>query len=204
MLKLYYMPGACSLVPHVALEWAKADFEAVKMAHDELKTPEFLALNPLGSVPVLQDGDWTLTQNMAILDFIDTQYPEVKLFGKDGVRQQAKARQWLAFANADFHSAFAYVFYPNRFIEGEGEGAQIRARAMLQVSDYFGLVNEALQNQDYLIGELSIADVYVYVLLRWAKAFNIDLNHLNKLEGFYQRVEADEGVQKALETQGLL
>ncbi|PJO77995.1 glutathione S-transferase family protein [Neisseria brasiliensis] len=204
MLKLYYMQGACPLVPHVALEWAKADFEAVKMARDELKTPGFLALNSLGSVPVLQDGDWSLTQNMAILDFINTQYPEAKLFGKGDVHQQAKARQWLAFANADLHSTFAYVFNPNRFIEGEGEGAQIRARAMLQVSDYFGLVNEALHNQDYLTGELTIADVYVYVVLRWAKAFNIDLSHLDKLEGFYQRVEADEGVQKALKTQGLL
>ncbi len=204
MLKLYYMQGACPLVPHVALEWAKADFEAVKMVHDELKTPEFLALNPLGSVPVLQDGDWSLTQNMAILDFINTQYPEAKLLGKGDVRQQAKARQWLAFANADLHSTFNYVFNPNRFIEGEGEGAQIRARAMLQVSDYFGLVNEALNNQDYLTGKLTIADVYVYVVLRCAKAFNIDLSHLDKLEGFYQRVEADEGVQKALKTQGLL
>lgn len=204
MLKLYYMQGACSLVPHVALEWTKAGFEAVKMAHHELKTSEFLALNPSGSVPVLQEEDWVLTQNMAVLDFLDTRYPEAKLFGTGGVRQQAKARQWLAFANADLHPTFNYVFNPNRFIEGEGEGAQIRARAMLQVADYFGLVNEALRNQDYLTGELTIADVYVYVVLRWAKAFNIDLSHLDKLEGFYQRVEANEGVQKALKTQGLL
>ncbi|PSJ80278.1 glutathione S-transferase family protein [Neisseria iguanae] len=203
MFKLYYIQGACPLVPHVALEWAKADFEAVRVAHDELKTPEFLVLNPLGSVPVLQDGDWTLTQNTAILDFINTQYPEAKLFGRGDVRQQAKARQWLAFANADLHSTFAYVFHPNRFIEGEGEGAQIRARAILKVGEYFGLVNKALQNQDYLAGELTIADVYVYVVLRWAKAFGIDLNHLDKLESFYQRIEVDEGVQKALKTQGI-
>lgn len=203
MLKLYYMPGACPLVPHVALEWAQADFEAVRVARDALKTPEFLALNPLGSVPVLQDGGWTLTQNTAILDFINTQYPQAKLFGRGDVRQQAKARQWLGFANADLHPTFNHVFNPNRFIEGEGEGAQIRARAMLKVAEYYGLVNQALQNQDYLTGELTIADVYVYVTLRWAKALGVDLGHLDELEGFYRRVEADAGVQKALETQGL-
>ena len=57
MLNLYYLPGACSLVPHVALEWTGAEYQAVEVPRDSLQSPEFLALNPRGSVPVLQDGD---------------------------------------------------------------------------------------------------------------------------------------------------
>lgn len=203
MLKLYYMQGACPLVPHVALEWAKADFEAVRVAHDQLKTAEFLALNPAGSVPVLQDGDWCLSQNMAILSYINDLYPEAKLFGSGDVRAQAKVRQWLSFANADMHPNFGLAFNPNKYIEGEGEGAQIRARAMLKAVEHFGLVNAALEGQDYLAGELTIADIYIYVILRWARALGLDLSQLANLEGFYQRVEADPGVQSALKTQGL-
>ncbi|MDH2925991.1 glutathione S-transferase N-terminal domain-containing protein [Lonepinella koalarum] len=68
MLKLYYLQGACPLVPHVALHWTKADFEAVRLERGEQKSPAFLALNPQGTVPLLTDGDWTLSQNIAILD----------------------------------------------------------------------------------------------------------------------------------------
>lgn len=203
MLKLYYMPGACPLVPHVALEWAKAEFEAVNVARDQLKSPEFLALNPIGSVPVLQHDDWTLSQNIAILSYIDNLYPDAKIFGSDDPRRQAKARQWLSFANADLHSVFSLIFNPNQFIEGEGEGAQIRARAMLKAVRLYGLVDAQLENKDYLTGELTIADIYVYVTLRWAKMLNLDLSTLKNLEAYYQRVEANDGVQKALKTQGL-
>ena len=59
-MKLYYMPGACSLADHIALEWANADYEACAVSRDALKQPEFLALNPMGSVPCLTDGDFVL------------------------------------------------------------------------------------------------------------------------------------------------
>lgn len=57
MLTLYYLKGACSLVPHVALEWAQASYRAQEVSRETLKTPEYLALNPQGAVPLLQDGD---------------------------------------------------------------------------------------------------------------------------------------------------
>lgn len=204
MLKLYYLQGGCPLVVHTALEWAKAEFEAVSVPHAELKSAEFLTLNPAGAVPVLQDGDWTLTQNTAILSYLDECYPEARIFGSGDARARAKARQWLGFANADLHPAFGFVFNPNKFIEGEGEGAQIRARATLKVTELYGLINAELADKEYLTGELTAADVYVYVTLRWAKMFRFDLAALENLEAYYQRVEADEGVQKALKAQGLL
>lgn len=204
MFKLYYMQGACSLVPQVALEWAKVDYEAIAVGRDELKSKEFLLLNPQGVIPVLQEGDWILTQNMAILDYIDDVYPQAVLFGKGDKRDKAKARQWLAFANADVHKVFGFIFNPNKLLDGEGEGAQIRARSILQVTSQLSLVNNTLQHQDYLIGELTIADVYFYIILRWAKMLKIDLNELSALEGFYQRVQDNEGVRNALRKQGLL
>ena len=204
MLKLYYLPGACPLVPHTALFWAKAEFEAVALKHADLQSAEFLAVNAAGAVPVLQEGDWTLSQNIAILDYLNDRYPEAVIFGRGDIRSQAKARQWLAFANADVHPVFGSIFQPDRFIDGEGENAQIRARATLQALDYLTLVDQALMQQDYLTGELSIADVYFYVILRWAKLLKIDLSSLNRLEDYFLRIEGNAGVQSALRQQGLL
>ena len=71
-LKLYYSPGACSLAPSIALEETGVAFEPVltKLADGAQKTPEFLALNPKGRVPVLADGDFVVTENPAILRYI--------------------------------------------------------------------------------------------------------------------------------------
>ena len=78
---LYFAPGACSFVPHVALEAAKADFEPklVKLHKGEHRTAEYLAMNPNGQVPVLVVDGKPLTQIVAICDFIDRRYPDAGL-----------------------------------------------------------------------------------------------------------------------------
>ena len=85
MMKLYYGPGACSFVPHVGLEAIKAatgeDFEAqsVKLHKGEQRTPEYLAMNPLGLVPVLVDEGRALNQIVAICDYLDRRFPQAGL-----------------------------------------------------------------------------------------------------------------------------
>lgn len=205
MLNLYYLPGACSLVPHVALEWTGADYQAVEVPRDSLKSPEFLALNPQGSVPVLQDGDWALTQNAAILGYLDECYPEANLFGSGDARSRAGARQWLAYVNSDLHKAFAPLFAPQRFIDDESEQAKLRAVAAGRVTALYEWPAKVLAQQPFLNGhELTIADVYLYVTLRWAFALGLDLSFYPMLDSFMNRVEENEGVQAALRQQGLL
>ena len=113
-MKLYGLPGACSFVPHVALEWLKArenaDYEFEAVTRELIKSPKFLALNPRGAVPVLVDGDLVLSQNQAILHYLDELYPNAKLFGSKTVRDKAKAARWLAFFNADVHKSFVPLF----------------------------------------------------------------------------------------------
>ena len=68
-MKLYYLPGSCSLVPHTALHWVGVEHEAFETPRDYLKTPEYFAKNPAGSVPTLEDGDFTIIQNIGILTY---------------------------------------------------------------------------------------------------------------------------------------
>ena len=204
MLKLYYLPGACSLVPHVALEWAKAEYEAQEATRELIKSPEYLALNPQGAVPLLQEGDWVLSQNVAILDYLNQLYPQAALFGRGDAKHLAKSRQWLAFVNADIHPNFSMLFGTARYLDDEAGQAQLRQKVAGILLRRLAQPNAVLAEQDYLNGEITIADVYLYVTLRWAKALSIDLSSLPALEGFCQRVESNAGVQSALKQQGLL
>ena len=74
-MKLYYFAGACSLADHIVLEWIGEPYETVRMTLASVKSREYLALNPNGTVPLLVDGDFVLTQNVAILCYLADRHP---------------------------------------------------------------------------------------------------------------------------------
>src|SRR5258705_10379835 len=114
-LELYFAPGACSFVPHVSLEAIKAatkhDFEAklLKLHKGEQKTPEFLALNPNGQVPVLMADGKPLSQIVAICDFLDRSYPAAGLLPVEPWAR-AQALSQLTWMTNTVHLTFTHGF----------------------------------------------------------------------------------------------
>ena len=200
-MKFYMLSGACSIVGNVALEWAGAEFELVKLDFAATKTPEFLAKNPQGSVPFLEDGDFTLSQNTAILQYIADKYPQAHLFGKGNAEQQAKAHQWLGMVNADIHSKFSILFGPQRFAESEAAQAEVVAAAKKLLQGLFAAVDTHLNGRKYLADELTIADVYLLAVLNWAAYKEVDLSACKNLQALHARVAADAAVAKVLAQQ---
>ena len=200
-MKFYMLSGACSIVGNVALEWAGAEFELVKMDFAATKPPEFLAKNPQGSVPFLEDGDFTLSQNTAILQYIADKYPQAHLFGKGNAEQQAKAHQWLGMVDADIHSKFSILFGPQRFAESEAAQAEVVAAAKKLLQGLFAAVDTHLNGRKYLADELTIADVYLLVVLNWAAYKEVDLSACKNLQALHARVAADAAVAKVLAQQ---
>ncbi|MFA9500519.1 glutathione S-transferase family protein [Mannheimia sp. E30BD] len=207
-MKLYGLVGACSFVPHVALEWVKLhanqdyDFQAV--SREFIKTPEFLALNPRGAVPLLVDGDLVLPQNQAIVHYLDELYPDAKLFGSKTARDKAKSARWLAYFNADVHKSFVPLFRLPSYAKGNEELIKaIRQQAAEQVLEQLEVANEHLESHIFFGETISVADVYLYIMLNWCRRLGLDFSHLSQLSAFMQRVEADKGVDNVREQEGL-
>jgi glutathione transferase len=207
-MKLYGLIGACSFVPHVALEWVKAhshenyEFEAV--SREFIKSSEFLALNPRGAVPLLVDGDLVLSQNQAILHYLDERFPEAKLFGSKTMRDKAKASRWLAFFNSDVHKSFVPLFRLPSYAEGnEALTKTIRQQAAEQVLEQLAVANEHLESHIFFGEAISVADVYLYIMLNWCRLLGLDFSHLTQLSPFMQRVEVDSGVNAVRLAEGL-
>jgi glutathione S-transferase len=114
-MQLYYFPGSCALADHIVLEWTGAKYEAIKLDRAATKSPEFLELNPSGAVPVLVDGDFVLTQNVAILSYLAELYPDARLYGDGTPRGRAEVMRWLGILNSDMHPAFKPIFGAARF-----------------------------------------------------------------------------------------
>lgn len=203
-MKLYYMPGACSLASHIVLEWVGQPYETHQLSREALKGPEFLKVNPLGAVPALTDGDWTLTQNVAILEYIAEQAPQSKLLGDGSARSRAEVRRWLGFVNSDIHKTFSMIFGASRFLGDEGAQKELAGSASKLLTKLFSQIDAQLAGKSYLAGDApSIADAYLYVVLRWARAKEVDLAGQDNLAAFQKRMEADKGVQAALKAEGL-
>ncbi|TKR33946.1 glutathione S-transferase family protein [Luteimonas gilva] len=202
-MKLYYSPGACSLADHIVLEWIGKPYEAVRVNREERKQPEFLKINPAGAVPVLEDGSWRLTQNAAILNFLADSFPEAGLGGDGTPKSRAEANRWLAFVNSDMHPAFKPLFGSTAYLGDEGAIEKSKADAKKKLRGMFATADAQLAGKDWLIGQRSIADPYLFVLTRWAKANDIDLSGLSNLERFFAHMLADAHVQKAMKDEGL-
>ncbi len=202
-MKLYCMPGACSLADHIALEWTGQPYEIHKLSHDDLKTEDFLKVNPLGAVPALQLQDRVLTQNAAILNYLADSYPDAKLGGDGTPEGRAEVNRWLGFLNADVHPAFKPLFGGTAYLGDETVIEQTKDNAKQTLRGHFERADKQLDGKDWLAGTRSIADPYLFVVTRWAKAMKIDLSGLGGLQRFFERMREDAGVKRALEDEGL-
>ncbi len=197
-MKLYYFAGACSLADHIVLEWIGQPYEAVRMTPASVKSGEYLALNPSGTVPLLVDGDFVLTQNVAILCYLADREPKSRLLGDGSLRGRAEIMQWLGLLNSDVHPAFKPIFSPSLFLPDRSVADAIADTARGRVRTYLGLFDQRLERRDWLTGERSVADPYLFVLLRWAARRNIGLDVFANLSRFADRMYADPSVRKVI------
>ena len=201
-MKLYSKPGACSTADHIALQWTGQPFEVEVVTQQQIKEPEFLALNPAGAVPVFEDGGWVLTQNAAILNYIADKFPDAALGGDGSPEQRADVNRWLAFLNADVHPAFHPLFGTEAYLGAEAED-KAKTHAKKKLRGYFERLDAQLAGHEWLVGSRSIADPYLFVVSRWAGKVGLDLSGLDNIAAFQQRMLADPGVQAAMQTEGL-
>ncbi|MCX7176179.1 MAG: glutathione S-transferase family protein [Proteobacteria bacterium] len=210
MLKLYYGPGACSFVPHVGLEAIKAatgeEFEtqAVKLHKGEQQTPEYLALNPLGLVPVLVVDGRPLNQIVAICDFLDRRYPQVGLLPADPW-QRAQAISTFAWMNNTIHPTFTRIFRSKNFAESDAAQAEIKRTSQGVFRGHLERIQGMAEKAaPFLLGDkLSFADAYALVFLRWAGLAAIDPASLPVYQAYVARLATVPPVAAAMAREGI-
>jgi glutathione S-transferase len=200
-MKLYYFPGACSLAAHIVLEWIGAPYETVRMSLASTKSPEYLALNPSGAVPLLVDDDFVLSQNAAILYYIAQRHANARLLGDGTTRGRADVLRWVSLLNSDVHPAFKPLFKPSYFHPDASVAGVLADTARVHVREHLGRLNSQLNGREWLAGERSIADPYLFVLLRWTMKLQIDSSGLDNLARFFARMHVDDAVRIAILTE---
>lgn len=194
-MKLFYVPGVCSLSPHIVLREMGADFQLDKV---DRKTKiaesgvDYNQLNPKGYVPALQLDDGTLlTEGAAILMYLADQKGGEKVAPKAGTKERYKVQEWLVFVGTELHKNFGAIFR---------KSPDTAPREIL--GKRLDLVARVLEKQPYLLGEkFTAADAYLFTVLRWAPHVEVPLPA--PLQAFVQRVSARPAVAQALKVEGL-
>lgn len=194
-MKLYYAPGACSLADHIALHEAGLSFDHEKVDLKAKRTEagvDFTTVNPKGYVPALKlDTGEMLTENVAILDWIAQQDRKLAPSGPMGHTHLLEA---LAFISTEIHKSF------KPFFAGGGESDKAKAGEM--IVQRMGYLSDTMKGE-YLFGPtVSVADCYLFVMLLWAKKFNVEPP--SPLVAFRERMTTLPSVQKAMRHEGLM
>jgi glutathione S-transferase len=204
MLTLYYHTGACSLAPHIALEWIGEPYETKEV---EFGDKEYLKINPAGAVPALDTGEgWILTQAAAVLRYLADRFPQAGLAPDGSPREEAEVDRWSSFITGDLHPAFFPLFLPDRYTRAREKEAfdNVREAAKALVRKKFDIIEAHLAGRRYMVGDkLSYLDAYVFPMERWAASMLEDgLSKYPNIQKHHDMMAADEGVKRALAAEG--
>ncbi|CAI0873168.1 glutathione transferase GstA [Serratia quinivorans] len=200
-MKLFYKAGACSLSPHIVLREAGLDFTAEKVDLALKKTEsgaDYLTINPKGQVPalLLDDGS-LLTEGVAIVQYLADRVPDRGLIPAAGTLSRYHAIEWLNFIATELHKGFSPLFNPKTPDE-------YKTIAREKLDKQFDYLDSVLAKQHFLLGnKFSVADAYLFTVMRWAIALQFDIKKRTQLAAYFDRVAARPAVDATLNAEGL-
>jgi glutathione S-transferase len=201
-MRLYYAPGACSLSPHIVLRESGVKFELEQVDNKEKKTKSgrnFWEVNPKGQVPVLELDDGNrLTEGPVIVQYVADQKPDSGLAPRCGTPERYRVQEWLNFTTSELHKTFGPIFRPTT-------PEEFKKISKENLGKRFDWLDKQLAGKQYLTGDkFTVADAYLFTVLRWSPRIEIDLAKWPNLKSYVDRVAARPKVREAMEAEGLL
>jgi glutathione S-transferase len=168
-LELYWgsgSPYAWRVMLAFEIKQIPYESKVLRFTDEDLKSAEYLAINPRGRVPAIRDGSFTLYESIAILAYLEDKYPSHSLFGKDA---DERGQVWCSMMDTDSFIEpelfrFAVPIFYN--VVDEKREEVIQARQIIEKE--FTRLNDVLSESDYLVnGRLSAADISVYPFIKF-------------------------------------
>ena len=200
-MKLYFMPGACSLSPHIALRETGLSFDLEQVDSKTKKTKsgaDFLKVNPKGYVPALQlDDGQTLTEAAVIVQYIADKKPEAKLLPPPGTTERYRAQEWLNYIATEIHKGVGALFNPKLTDDWKDVLRE-------SVAPKFDYLSKRLEGRSYAFGDgFSAVDGYLFTILGWPQYVGIDLAKWPVLKSYTDGIAKRPSVQAALKAESL-
>lgn len=199
-VKLTYIPGSRSLRVRWLLEELGVPYqlERVTFSRGHLKTPEYLAKNPLGLVPTLEDGDSVLFESGAIFEHVLERHdPDGRLLPRTNPAR-ATVRSWMHWAEGSASPPLGIYLRHAVMLPEDRRNTAAADEAKKRLVQVFEAISRQLERQDYLAGrEFTAADVMLGLTLLLCKQVALLGPDMPSLLAYYERLAAREAFVRA-------
>ena len=196
-LTLCYAPQTCATVPFITLTEAGADFDVQNLNSrtGQLKSPEFLRLNPKHKVPVLIIEGEALTENLALQVWIARHYPAAKLLPADPM-QEIKAISLMSFCGSGIHPHLTPNARPENYCDLPGSAENVKKVGNKLLFEDFDVVEKMLAGREWFFDHFTACDAYFFWCFRRAISFKLDLSQFKNCHAHLARMRERASVQK--------
>lgn len=150
------------------------------------RTPEFLACNPSGKVPAVADGDFGLSESMAINLYLARKHGG-PLQPAD-LEDEARTWQWSFWVMTEVEKPLLNYLFATGRIPGRDENQAVMAESAEALQAQMKRLEQALGDRDYLLGgDFTVCDLNVASVLVWARAARLDLSAFPKVTAWMER-----------------
>jgi glutathione S-transferase len=167
-------------------------------ATTNLAPPELTAVHSLGKSPVITDGDRTIAESGAIVDYIVRRYGGGRLAPDPSTAAFDKYQEWLHYSEGSAMLPLMLLLYTLRLGEA---GAPLQERINGEIENHLGYVNRSLDGRDYFLGDFTAADVQMSFVGEVGRAFGRLADKPN-INAWVDRLHARPAYKKALEKGG--
>ncbi|SFS15578.1 glutathione S-transferase family protein [Yoonia litorea] len=155
------------------------------------RTPEYRALNVMGEVPVLEDGDTVLTQSAVIQDYISSKTG--KLGGKSAAERREVLR-WMFFDNHKVSGVAGSLRFNMNFLPEEKRNAEVNDFLAMRLASALKVMETHLGSQKWLAGdEITIADIACCGYLFYPEHFTFDRQHYPNIDTWLDAIADQPG-----------
>ena len=166
------------------------ELKLVNLLEGEQKSEKFLKLNPVGKVPVIQDGDFTMFESSAIIKYL-SEKQNSDLYPKD-LKARSIIDQWIDFSNIHVQGALNRVSF-NRLV-APMIGAEVDENSLNfgleMLGNYLPILDNQLSVSNYLVGdELTLADINLLAILDPAEVSGVDISGYKNLYDWFNNLK---------------
>ena len=179
------------------------DYEHVKVdfADGGTRTPAYLAVNPNGHVPSIDDGGFVLWESMAINLYLAKKYGAGTLY-PTRLEDEARAWQWSLWGMTEIERNVLTAMFNRAVLPDDKRDAAVADAAEKDLQHPLGVLDGAVAKSPYLIGDdFTVADLNVAAILSWARPARIDFGPFPKAADWLGRCALRPAARAARELQ---
>jgi len=198
-MKLYHAPGTRSvriawLLEELGLPY---ELEQFRLGDKAMRAPEFLKINPMGRVPVLQDGDVTISESGAIVEYVLARHGAGRMVPDAASAEFPAYLQWLHYAEGMIMPPVNTIVVETILLPPERKNQVNVDRATKLLTRTLGAVDAHMRDREFLAGDFSGADIMTGHACTVAKRLGADVSTMPNVDAYIERLNARPALQKA-------